>query len=439
MEILIIIALIFFNGLLSLTETSLTASRKLKMDALIKESDKEQKKNRYALAKKLMNNPLSSLSAIQVGITLIGILTGVYSGDTIAKSIENALAKYPGWAPYAGATAKAIIVLVITYVTIVVGELIPKRIAMTYPEKILKAMSKPLNVLGKICSPFSWILGKSVNLALKIFGFKENREISVTEEEILAAIEKGTNEGEIKEVEQDIVERVFDLGDRDVESMMTFRNELVFIDVNYSREKILNILKEDTHDFYPVMSENIDNLKGVITLQNLLVFIHQDKQDIYPYIQKAQYFPESSTAYNVLEKFKESKMYCGFVIDEFGLLQGMVTAIDFTEALIGKIGEAKEDEETIIQGNNNTWIVDGQYPFYDFLSHFEMEDIFPKNDYNTLSGLLLEITQHIPSIGEKINWNDFEFEISQMDGARIDKVVVKRVPVENKNEDESEK
>ncbi|MBR5664306.1 MAG: HlyC/CorC family transporter [Bacteroidales bacterium] len=421
MEIIIILLLILFNGILSLTETALTASRRLKMETLDKQ---EKPSTRRALS--LMEKPLHSLSAIQIGITLIGILTGVYSGDTVARQLEHVFANHPTIMPYAGAIAKTLVVLAITYLTIVFGELLPKRIAMTRPEKILRAMSKFLQTLDKICTPFRWLLSKSVYLVLKLFGVKEKKESGITEEEILAAIEKGTNEGEIQEVEQDIVERVFDLGDRDIESMMTYRNELVCIDINDDKQQVLKTMLEDMHSFYPVIDESLDNLQGVIALPDLIASLQQEHFDIRPHIHEAQYFPESSTAYNVLERFRTSKQYYGFVMDEFGLIQGMVTAIDFTEALIGKISAVKADEETIIQQDDETWIVDGQYPFYDFLAHFEQEDIFPENDYNTLSGLLLEMAQHIPTEGEHILWQDFNFEISKMDGARIDKVIVKR-------------
>ncbi len=421
MEIIIILFLILFNGILSLTETALTASRRLRMETLDKQ---EKPSTRRAL--KLMEKPLHSLSAIQIGITLIGILTGVYSGDTVAKQLELLLAGYPAIMPYAGAIAKTVVVLAVTYLTIVLGELLPKRIAMTRPEKILRIMSKFLQTLGKICAPFSWLLSKSVNVVMKMFGVKEKAESGITEEEILAAIEKGTNEGEIQEVEQDIVERVFDLGDRDVESMMTYRNELVCIDINDNKQQVLKTVLEDMHSFYPVIDESLDNLQGVIALRDLIACLQKKHFDIRPYIHEAQYIPESSTAYNVMERFRSSKQYYGFVMDEFGLIQGMVTAIDFTEALIGKISAVKADEETIIQQDEQTWIADGQYPFYDFLAHFEQEDIFPENDYNTLSGLLLEIAQHIPTEGEHILWHDYDFEISKMDGARIDKVIVKK-------------
>ena len=317
-------------------------------------------------------------------------------------------------------------VIAITYLTIVFGELLPKRIAMIRPERLLRTLSKFLQMLGKICTPFSWLLSKSVDVVMKMFGVKEKAESGITEEEILAAIEKGTSEGEIQEMEQDIVERVFDLGDRDIESMMTYRNELVCIDINDPKEQVLETVLSDMHSFYPVIDDSLDNLQGVISLNHLIVCLQQETFDIRPYISEAQYFPESSTAYNVLERFRTSKQYYGFVMDEFGLIQGMVTAIDFTEALIGKISTTKADEETIIPIDDKTWLVDGQYPFYDFLSHFEQEDEFPENDYNTLSGLLLEIAQHIPTEGEQIIWTDFDFEISKMDGARIDKVIVKK-------------
>ena len=430
MEILIILLLILFNGLLSLTETSLTASRRLKMETLSKQGKINAKR-----ALSLMDKPINSLSAIQIGITLVGILTGVYSGDTIARSMSVYFARHAAIAPYAGMLSKAIVVVCVTYVTIVFGELIPKRVAMAHPEKILRAQANFLHALGKICSPFSWLLGKSVNTVLKLFGFKDTKDSNVTEKEILAAIEKGTLNGEIKEVEQDIVERVFDLGDRDIESLMTYRNELVCIDIHDDKQKVLDTIQQQMHRYYPVIDENLDNLWGVITLTDLIVCLQQESFDIRPHIRKAQYVPESSTSYNVLEQFKKSQEYYGFVMDEFGLIQGMVTTMDFTEALVGKISKTRADEETIVQQDADTWLADGQYPFYDFLSLFGMEDVFPENDHNTLSGLLLELTQHIPEEGEHSQWMGFDFEISRMDGARIDKILVKRLPAETQTEE----
>lgn len=430
MEILIIVVLILFNGLLSMSEFALISSKKLKIEA-----NTSPKTPRIKKALSLIDNPDKYLSSIQIGITFIGILTGVYSGDTIAQTIKNWFTHFPHIEPYAGIIANVVVVVIITFFTIVIGELIPKKIGLIFPEKILVRISDFMTFFMKIVSPFTWILTKTVSIVFKIFHIDVSKINKITEAEILAAIEQGTYEGEIREVEQDIVERVFDLGDRDVESLMTYRNELICIDINDDVEKIHQIIYDDMHSYYPVIDGNLDKLVGAVYLRDLFNCSSQENFNLQDYIHNPQFSPETTSAYNILNLFKETKTYYAFIIDEFGSLQGMVTAFDIMEALVGKISHINENEETIIQQDENTWIADGQYSFYDFLSYFEMEDIFPENDYNTLSGLILELTEHIPQIGEKIYWKNFEFEIQQMDNARIDKILVSIIPEIEKEED----
>lgn len=430
MEIFIILLLILFNGLLAMSEFALVSSRKTKLESI-------EKQNKKSIQRSLsfIDYPDKYLSAIQMGVTFIGILTGVYSGDTITQTLKDWLVNFPNIIPYASVFAKIIVVVCITYITIVFGELIPKKLGLIFPEKILRQISGFMTVFVKLCTPFTWFLTKSVNFIVKILNIDTSKINKVTEAEILAAIEQGTSEGEIQEVEQDIVERVFDLGDRDVESLMTYRNELICIDINDTTEKIHDIIYKNMHSYYPVIDGNLDKLLGVVYLRDLFDCLSKKQFDLKTCIHEPQYFPETSSAYTVLNLFKESKIYYAFIIDEFGALQGMVTAFDIMEALVGKISHPHENEEIIIQEGENTWITDGQYPFYDFLSHFEMEDLFPDNDYNTLSGLILELIEHIPQVGEKINWKNFEFEIIEMDGARIDKVLVTFTPFNNEKKD----
>ncbi|MFA7401477.1 MAG: hemolysin family protein [Bacteroidales bacterium] len=411
--------LILFNGLLSMSEFALVSSRKLKLETNAKQGKKGAQK-----ALKLLEKPDKFLSTIQMGITFIGILTGVYSGDTISQYFKDWLSLFPNFAPYAGLIANTVVVIIITYFTIVLGELLPKKLGMLFPDRIIQKVSGFMTFFSKLFSPFTWLLTKTVHVILNFLNLKNFEENKITEKEILAAIEQGTNEGEIQEVEQDIVERVFDLGDRDVESLMTYRNELICIDINDNIETIHLIIYNNMHSYYPVIDGNLDKLIGVVYLRDLFDCLSKDNFDLKTYIHKPQYIPETTSSYNVLKLFKESKIYYAFIIDEFGSLQGMVTAVDIMEALVGKISHLAKDEETIISQGENTWLADGQYPFYDFLSYFEMEDLFPENDYNTLSGLILELTEHIPEVGEKIQWENFEFVIKKMDGVRIDKVLV---------------
>ncbi len=430
MEIFIILLLILFNGMLSLSEISLISSRKLKMNVLAKADKRGAKK-----ALVLMDNPDRFLSTVQVGITLIGILTGVYSGDTLASYLRDWLVGiFPSIAHYAGIIAKVIVVFVITYFTIVLGELIPKRLAMTFPETLLRRFSGFLQFFSKLFYPFVWLLESTVRLIMRMLRLKPSEESKITEEEILAAVKLGASEGEVQDVEHDIVERVFDLGDRDVASVMTYRSDLICIDVNDDLETIRSVVYEDMHGYYPVIDKHLDNLIGVISLKDIFGSVSSGRINVREFISDPVFFPENTSTYKALQCFKESQLYYGFVIDEFGSLQGMITSVDIMEALLGRMSLPDDDEETIIEQEDGTWIVDGQYSFYDFLSYFDMEDIFQEYDFNTLSGLILDIAEHIPQVGEIIRWKEFSFEILNMDAARIDKVLVIIIEEEKQKE-----
>jgi putative hemolysin len=432
MEIGIIVLLILFNALLALSEISLISSRKGKMDILAKDNKQGAKR-----ALVLMDNPDKYLSTVQVGITLIGILTGVYGGDTLAEQLRVWLTRWPALTPYAGIMAKTIVVVAITYFTIVIGELLPKRLAMIHSELLLRKFSGFLRFFSIIFAPFVRLLEFSLKLILKIFHVKTTKESKITEEEILAAVKLGASEGEVQEVEHDIVERVFDLGDRDVASVMTHRNDLVCINIHDDLQTIYAVVYEDMHGYYPVIDKHLDKLLGAISLQDIFACIFDHDKNIKDYVNDPVFFPENTSTYNALRKFKETQLYYGFITDEFGSLQGMITSVDIMEALLGRMTQLDEDEETIIEQDNGTWIVDGQFSFYDFLTYFDMEDIFQKYDFNTLSGLILDIAEHIPEVGEIIKWQNFTFEILNMDVARIDKVLVKNNTNDNKNTEEN--
>ncbi|MDR0606083.1 MAG: hemolysin family protein [Bacteroidales bacterium] len=420
MEIGIIFLLIVFNGILSLSEISLISSRRIKMNILAKANKRGANK-----ALILMDNPERFLSTVQVGITLVGILTGVYSGDTLTVYLRDWLISlFPNITQYAGIIAKAIVVLTVTYFTIVLGELIPKRLAMITPETLLRRFSGFLRFFSKLFYPFVWILEFSVRWAMRILNIKPTEESKITEEEILAAVKLGTSEGEIQDVEQDIIERVFDIGDRDVKSVMTHRNDLVCIDINHDLQTIQSIVHKEMHGYYPVIDKHLDNLMGVISLKDIFGCVSSGEINMRDLIMEPVFFPETTSAYKALKHFKETQLYYGFAVDEFGTLQGMITSVDIMEALLGRMTQQDDNEETILPQEDGTWIVDGQYSFYDFLAYFDMEEIFQEYDFNTLSGLILNVADHIPRVGEIIRWKNFSFEIHAMDTGRIDKVLV---------------
>ena len=421
MEIFIIIGLILLNGILSMSEIALVSARKARLELDAKRGNKSAQ-----TALKLAGDPDRFLSTIQIGITLIGILTGLYSGEAFAYNLAEVVRHVPVLEPYALGVSKTIIVIIVTYLTLIMGELVPKRIGMGYAERVSMLVAKPMYFLSKLALPFVWLLSKSTSLVIKITGIKANEENKVTEEEIKAIVKEGFDGGEVQEVEQDIVERVFNLGDRNVGSIMTHRSDLVWLDVTDSIEKIREKVQENLFNIYPVASEKFDNIKGVVYLKDLFGRIDEPDFSLEEVIRPAQYLPENQSVYNALEQFKEARVKYGIVTDEFGGIQGIVTLKDIMEGLIGQVPEVGEEAE-IVQRADGSWLVDGQYNFYDFLEYFDMEDLYAEHDYNTLSGLILEILERVPKTGETLTWLTFEFEIVDMDGARIDKVLVKKI------------
>lgn len=421
MEIVIILGLIVLNGLLSMAEIALVSARKSRLEMDMRHGNKAAK-----IALKLANEPDKFLSTIQIGITLIGILTGLYSGEAFASDFALVINQIEVLQPYSLAIAKFVIVFVVTYFTLILGELVPKRIGMGAPEKVAMLVARPMNLLSVAASPFVWLLSRSSSLVIKILGVNTTDDSKVTEEEIKAIIQEGFVGGEIQGVEQDIVERVFNLGDRNVGSIMTHRSELVWLDITDTNQAINDKVKENLFNIYPVANQKFDNIVGVVYLKDLFGKIDKPGFNLEETIRPAQYVPENLSVYNALEQFKQARVKYGIVTDEFGGIQGIVTLKDIMEALIGIVPEAGE-EQAIVCREDGSWLVDGQYSFYDFLSDFDMEDLYSEHDYNTLSGLILEILERVPKTGEKLSWLCFEFEILDMDGARIDKVLVKKI------------
>lgn len=418
MEVVIIIGLILFNGLLSMSEIALVSARKSRLETEVKKGNKSAK-----IALKLANEPDRFFSTIQIGITLVGILTGLYSGEAFAGDLAGVLNGVPAIASYSLIISKTLIVIIVTYLTLVFGELIPKRLGMTKAEGISMSVAKPMVFLARLTHPFVWLLSKSTALIMKLFGLHNIEDSKVTEEEIKAIVKESLDDGEIQEVEHDIVERVFNLGDRDVSSIMTHRADLIYIDINESKHELRSKVMSNMHDTYPVVSDRVDKIIGVIHLKDLFGKIEAEDFSIEQITTSAYYLPENMSVYNALMQFKNAHVKYGIIIDEFGIIQGIVTLKDIMEALVGEIHE-EGDEKEIIQREDGSWLIDGQYSFYDFLSNFDAEYLFADNDYNTISGLILELLETIPTVGQKVTWEGFDLEIIDMDGARIDKVLV---------------
>ncbi len=419
MEFFIIIGLILLNGVLAMSEIAMVSARKSRLETEARTGNKSARR-----ALKLANEPDRFLSTVQIGITLIGILTGLYSGQALAGDLAVWVEKIEALQPHALLISKTIIVIVVTYLTLIFGELVPKRIGMVAAERMAKIIAAPMDILSRIASPFVWLLSASTSFMMRVLGLNKTGSNKITEEEIKAIIQESTAEGEIQEVEQDIVERVFNLGDRDIASIMTHRSDLVWLNITDSNDRIREIVKTNLHTIYPVSDTKLDNIVGVVFLKDLFGKIDAPDFNLKALVRLPQYFPQNQSVYNALEHLKQGHLKYGLVTDEFGSIEGIVTLKDIVKALIGDVPEIGEEPD-IVQRDNGTFLVDGQCPFYDFLAYFDMEFLYTNHYYNTLSGLILKILEHIPRTGEKLVWYNFEFEIVDMDGARIDKVLVK--------------
>ena len=428
MEIIIILILIILNGTLSMSEIALVSARKSRLEADAKRGSKTAR-----TALKLANEPDRFLSTIQIGITLIGILTGLYSGESFAGNFAVIIAQIEPLAPYSLAIAKIIIVTIVTYLTLIIGELVPKRIGMAAAERVARIVSKPMYFISKIAAPFVILLTKSTALVLKLLGINPNEEGKVTEDEIKAIIREGTEDGEVQEVEQDIVERVFNLGDRNVGSIMTHRNELTLIDISTDKETLKKEISQNFYHVYPVSDGKLDHVVGILQSKDLFGKIDSPDFSIWQHIIPPHYIPETMSVYNALEKMKKERIKYGLVTDEFGSIQGIVTSGDIMEALLGALPELGEEPDIVVR-EDGSCLVDGQCSFYDFLAHFDLEGLYNEYNYNTLSGLILGVLEHIPTTGEKFQWQGFEFEIVDMDSARIDKVLATRINDQEEDE-----
>lgn len=418
MEIIIILVLILLNGVFSMSEISVISARK---SNLTNDSRKGSHSARIAL--KLANDPDKFLSTVQIGITLIGILTGLYSGDALADDFGITLTEWGFPIKYARITAQTFIVMFVTYLTILFGELVPKRIGMSASLRVAKFLARPMYWLSIIASPFVWLLAKSTSIIFSLLNINTNSE-KVTEEEIKSMIDEGTECGEVQEVEQDIVDRVFSLGDRGVNTIMTHRNDIISIDIDMTNEEIFQIVCKHLYQVYPITrNKTLDNIVGIVYLKDLFGKVQDHSFNLRDIIRPAQYFHENMDVYKSLELIRKSHLKYGLVCDEFGSLQGIITIKDILEALVGSLPSETEDPD-ILPRKDGSWLIDGQCSFYDFLKHFDSEDLYTESNFNTLGGLILQQLGHIPQAGECLQWKEFKLEIVDMDGARIDKVMV---------------
>lgn len=422
MEILIILFLILLNGVFSMSEIALISARKNRLENAAKKGNPSAQ-----AALDLANSPNKFLSTVQIGITLIGILTGIFSGDKITSDVKLFIQTVESLKPYADSISVGIVVVVLTFFSLVLGELLPKRIGLNHPEAIAKAVALPMKMVSIINAPFIWLLTISTEFLLKILMIKPSADGKVTEEEIKAIIKEGTEGGEVQEIEQDIVERVFHIGDRKVNSLMTHRQSIVFLPLNANKNQVRDLMLKELHSIYPVYGENYDDIVGVVNLKNIFAHFENENFNLQQILSEAPFIIEQTTAYKALENFKKSGIHYAFVSDEYGVFQGIITLNDILEALVGDASDFYKDDFKLIEREDGSWLVDGHYSLHDFMTFFELDELINDYEVNTVSGLIMTELSRIPKEGEKLIWQKFELEVIDMDGVKIDKVIVRAI------------
>jgi len=409
-----------------MSEIALISARKSRLEASAKKGNPSAK-----TALDLANSPNKFLSTVQIGITLIGILTGIYSGDKVTDDVEAYLSNYEVLQPYVHNLSVGVVVVILTFFSLILGELVPKRIGLNYPEGIAKTVALPMKAISVATAPFIWLLTSSTDFLLKIFRIRPTADGKVTEEEIKAIIKEGTEGGEVQEIEHDIMERVFHIGDRKVNSLMTHRKSVFYLTADASFEQVKETMLRELHSVYPVCEGNLDDVKGIVLLKD--IFASYDKTDfnLRDILIEPVYLIEHTSAYKALEIFKKTKVHYALVTDEYGVFQGMITLNDILEALVGDAADFYDDEFKLVAHDNGTWIVDGHYPLHDFLTYFELDELINEYEVTTVSGLIMTELSYIPKEGEKLAWNLYELEVLDMDGVKIDKVLVRPIKDED--------
>lgn len=417
-EILIIFILIILNGIFSMSEIALVSSKKFRLDSKAEQGSKGAKK-----AARLSEDPGKFLSTVQVGITLIGILTGVYGGASIAEKMADNFEEAGLFGAYSEHVSTFIVVVFITYFTLILGELFPKRLGLNAPEKIASLVAIPMSFISSITKPIIWVLNGSTELLIRVFKIKPNEQNFITEEEIRSMLEQAT---EVDREEKEMVERVFFLGDTDVGSLMTSKNEVVMLDIEDELSVNMKIMADSIHTHFPVYEENSDNIIGILSLKTFSsALMRNEVTNIRGLLKPVLFVNESTKAFKLLERMKESETHFAVAVNEYGSLMGVVTSNDLFKVIVGNLYK-KDDNIEILKREDGSYLVDGLISLDEFFRFFEIEDTeeIENKGFYTLGGLILFITSRIPEASEKVKWRNFTFEIIDMDGQRVDKILV---------------
>jgi magnesium and cobalt exporter, CNNM family len=420
-QILIILLFIVINGVFVMSEMAIASSRQARLQQRINDGDK-----RANSALRLNQDPNMFLATVQIGITLISVLTGAVGGATFAEPLAKILARIPILGNYSESISLGIVVVSITVVSIVVGELLPKRIALHNPELFASTLAGPMIFVSKVFTPLVWLFSRITDGLLRLLGVKPGTEPPVTEEEIHLLIDQGTQAGVFEESEQDMVEGVFSLGDQRVYSLMTPRTDIIYLDINDTVEEIREKIAESELSRFPVRQDSLDTILGIVKARDLLVrSLSGEAIRLKELLKPAFFIPETMFASRALEIFKEKGTELLLVIDEFGGLQGLLTINDILEEIVGQI-EMEEPQAT--QRQDGSWLLDGMLEVDEFKEIFNMKSLPHEDEYETLSGFVMVSLGRMPQSTDQFEWNGLRFEVMDMDGRRVDKVLVTTLP-----------
>lgn len=424
MEILILLLLIVLNGVFAMSEIAVVSARKARLEHMAVEGNAGARS-----ALELANAPNRFLPTIQIGITLIGVLAGAYGEATIATQVADVLADIPALAAHSELIALGIVVMLITYLSLVIGELVPKRLALQNPERMASAIAAPMLMLSRITSPLVQVLSVSMDAVIWLLGARSSEEPPVTEEELKLLIRQGVQVGVLEESEEDMLKGVFRLGNRRVSAVMTPRTEIIWLDPEDPPDTIRDKIQNSGHTRFPLCQDSLDHILGVVHVRDMLVHTMDDRQvDLKALLEPPVFVPESAPAAKLLEVFKSSGMPMAMVFNEYGGLEGLVTIQDL---LVEIVGEVELEEQQIAQLKDGSWSLAGMLPIDEFKELFEIRELpgESKGQYQTLSGFVMMYLGRIPQIGDDFEWDGFHFEVLDMDGRRVDRVLV-RTPLE---------
>ena len=427
MDFLLIAFLTLLNGVFAMSELALASSRKARLTAMSESGDK----GAHA-ALKLLDNPTQFLSSVQVGITSIGMLNGIIGEAAFSDDLARVLLAWGTSERAASVTATAVVVTVITFITIVFGELVPKRIGQLYPEVVARLVSRPMTWVARIAKPFVRLLSISTQAVLKLLRVNNDAGRAVTEEEIAASLEEGREAGVIEHHEHQMVQNVFSLDDRPLTSLMVPRTDVEWLDASHTVAKCLELLGHSggkgTHSWYPVCRGSLDDVVGVISVARLLELGIHEPDPVERHVYAATFLPETLSGMELLEQFRARSGRMVFVVDEYGVVQGLMTPRDLLEAITGELQPGAQADAWATQREDGSWLLDGLMPVGELKSRLDIRDL-PEQDrgrYNTLAGLLMSVSGSLPATGARIECADWVFEVVDLDGKRIDKVLAMR-------------